>query len=80
VASLLDSLGREPAGEIRDVIFGRMADALFQEHPEARTVRLQIEEIEMPTGIQFRKGGTASLKPLYGYDFTRTEAGPSPLP
>ncbi|MEP6808896.1 MAG: hypothetical protein ABI992_01525, partial [Chthoniobacterales bacterium] len=64
-------LGASPAGEIRDVMLGRMAQAVFDEHPEANGLSLQLESIQMPTLAEFVQGKTPSYKLVYGYDFTR---------
>ena len=79
LASLLDALGRYPAGGVRNIIFELMAQAIFQEHPETAEVRLRIEAIKMPALAEFTPGRMPSYEPVYAYDFRRTELWPAPL-
>ena len=80
LASLLDALGRSPAGEVRDIIFELMAQAVFEKFPEAAEIRFQVEAIRMPALAQFQKDRTPSYQPAYAYDFGRTDIRPSLAP
>jgi hypothetical protein len=80
LASLLDALGRSPAGEVRDIIFELMAQAIFKEYPEAAEVRLRVEAIRMPALAEFKKDQAPSYQLTYAYDFGRADIRPSLAP
>ena len=80
LASLLDALGRSPAGEVRDIIFELMAQAVFEEFPEAAEVRFRVEAIRMPALAEFQKDRAPSYQPAYAYDFDRADIRPSLAP
>jgi hypothetical protein len=71
LASFLDSLGRRTAGDVRDIMFSLLGEALFAEHPEATSIHVAVEKVRRPDVREFKRGVKETIEPAYAYEFRR---------
>lgn len=81
VAGLLDNIGRTPYDALREHLIKMMAQSIWREHPEVKTIRAVFGLISLPTVSEFEHGKRESYQFLYAYDFSpRDEDGESKKP
>ena len=79
--TLLEYVGNTDSDPLRQIILRMLAHSIWQEHPEATTVRTVLGNIREPTPAEAKLGKSESYKFLYAYDFSfqaRPAASPSP--
>jgi hypothetical protein len=74
LASFLDSLGRRAGGDVRNVMFTLLGEALFAEHPRAASIRVQVDKVTRPDIRRFRRGEKETTELAYAYEFRREMA------
>jgi hypothetical protein len=78
VAGLLDKIGRTPYDALRELLVKTLAQSIWREHPEVKTIRAVFGSTSMPSVNEFEHGKRESYKFLYAYDFSlREEPGDS---
>jgi hypothetical protein len=70
IAGLLDYVGRTRSDELREVLVKMLAQSIWSQHPEAKTIRAIFGSILLPTVSQFEHGKRESYEFLYAYDFS----------
>jgi hypothetical protein len=70
VAGLLDKIGRTPYDALREHLVKMLAQSVWREHPEVRTVRAVFGSIRLPGVTEFEHGKRESYEFLYAYDFS----------
>lgn len=69
IASLVDYLGRAASGPMREVVLKLLANAVWQQHPEATTIRALVGVLVSPTAAEFEGGKRETYELRYAYDF-----------
>jgi hypothetical protein len=81
LGNLLDLIGRTHYAPLRELMIKMLAYSVWQEHPEAVSMRAVFGYIESPDAAQFKEGKKESYVFLYAYDFSfRSPALSSPPP
>ncbi len=70
VAGLLENIGRTPNDAMREILVKALAQSIWRDHPDVRSVRAILGSVTLPTVRQFEKGNRASYEFLYAYDFS----------
>ena len=70
VAGLLDKIGRTPYDALREHLVKMVAQSIWREHPEVKTVRAVFGSIRLPGITEFEHGKRESYEFLYAYDFS----------
>ena len=70
VAGLLDKIGRTPYYALREHLMKMVAQSIWREHPEVKTVRAVFGSIRLPGITEFEHGKRESYEFLYAYDFS----------
>jgi hypothetical protein len=70
IASLLDTIGRTPYDALREHLVKTLAQSVWREHSDVKTVRAVLGSIRLPTVNQFEHGQRESYEFLYAYDFS----------
>jgi hypothetical protein len=70
IAGLLDTIGRTPYDVMREHLVKTLAQSVWREHPEVKTVRAVFGSIRLPTVGQFEHGQRESYEFLYAYHFS----------
>ena len=70
VAGLLDKVGRTPYDALREHLVKMVAQSVWREHPEVKTVRAVFGSIRLPGITEFEHGKRESYEFLYAYDFS----------
>jgi hypothetical protein len=70
VAGLLDKIGRTPYDALREHLVKMVAQSIWREHPEVKTVRAVFGSIRLPGVTQFEHGKRESYEFLCAYDFS----------
>jgi hypothetical protein len=70
IAGLLDNIGRTPFDTMREILVKTLAQSIWREHPDVKSVRAILESIKLPTVRQFEEGKRESYEFLYAYDFS----------
>jgi hypothetical protein len=78
IAGLLDTIGRTPYDVLREHLVKTLAQSVWREHPEVKTVRAVFGSIRLPTVSQFEHGQRESSEFLYAYDFSIQNEPPEP--
>jgi hypothetical protein len=78
IAGLLDTIGRTPYDVLREHLVKTLAQSVWREHPEVKTVRAVFGSIRLPTVSQFEHGQRESSELLYAYDFSIQNEPPEP--
>jgi hypothetical protein len=73
VVSLLDQIGRTRHDALREVLVKMLAQSIWREHPDVKTVRAMLESVTLPSVSEFEQGKRASYQVLYTYDFSLSE-------
>lgn len=69
-AGLLDQLAEVSYAPLRETMMKIVTYSVWQEHPEASTVRAYFGNARLPTPAEFEKGNKGSYDLLFAYDFT----------
>jgi hypothetical protein len=78
VAGLLDKIGRTPYSGLREHLVRMMAQSIWREHPEVKTIRAVFGSIKLPSVNEFEHGKRESYEFLYAYDFSLREKSAEP--
>jgi hypothetical protein len=70
IAGLLDKIGRAPYDALREYLVKMLAQSIWREHPEVKTIRAVLASIKLPSASEFEHGKGESYEFLYAYDFS----------
>jgi hypothetical protein len=70
IAGLLDNIGRTHYDALREHLVKMLAQSIWREHPEVKTIRAVFGSINLPTVREFEHGKRESYEFLYAYDFS----------
>jgi hypothetical protein len=77
-SSLLDYLGREASGPVREFILKLLAYSVWKTHPEVSRMRVTLESLHQPSVAEFGRGQIAFYELVVAYDFSLTRPMVSP--
>lgn len=69
---LLDNIARTRYDLLRETMLKMMAFEIWQEHPEAKTIRAVLGFVNLPSLSEFERGQQESYQFLFAYDFQFT--------
>jgi hypothetical protein len=75
IVRLLDEIGRTPYDMLREHLIKTMAQSIWGEHPEVKTIRAVFGSIKLPNISEFEQGKRESYEFLYAYDFSVHDEG-----
>ena len=78
VVSLLDQIGRTKNDALREILVKMLAQSVWREHPEVKTIRAVLGLINLPSVNEFEQGKRESYRVLYTYDFSLAEGRAEP--
>ena len=78
VAGLLDKIGRTPYDALRELLVKMLAQSVWREHPEVKTIRAVFGATRLPSLTEFEHGKRESYDFLYAYDFSLREKPAEP--
>ena len=78
IAGLLDNIGRTRSDALREYLVKMMAQSIWREHPDIKTVRAIFGSIDLPSIRDFEHGKRESYEFLYAYDFSLQNESPKP--
>jgi hypothetical protein len=78
VAGLLDKIGRTPYDALRELLVKMLAQSIWRQHPEVKTIRAVFGSIRLPSVNEFEHGKRESYDFLYAYDFSLREKPAEP--
>jgi hypothetical protein len=70
IAGLLDNIGRTPYDALREILVKTLAQSVWREHPDVKSVRAILGSVRSPSIGEFEKGKRESYEFLYAYDFS----------
>lgn len=70
IAGLLDNIGRTRYDALREILVKTLAQSVWREHPDIKSVRAIFGSITLPTVTEFEDGKRESYEFLYAYDFS----------
>jgi hypothetical protein len=73
VAGLLDKIGRTPYDALRERLVKMLAQSIWRQHPEVKTIRAVFGSTRLPSLSEFERGKRESSDFLYAYDFSLRE-------
>lgn len=73
VAGLLDKIGRTPYDALRELLVKMLAQSIWRQHPEVKTIRAVFGSTRLPRLSEFERGKRESYDFLYAYDFSLRE-------
>jgi len=73
IAGLLDKIGRTRYDALREHLVKMLAQSIWREHPEVKTMRAVFGSIRLPSISEFEHGKRESYQFLYAYDFSLRE-------
>jgi hypothetical protein len=73
VAGLLDKIGRTPYDALRELLVKMLAQSIWRQHPEVKTIRAVFGSTRLPSLSEFEHGNRESYDFLYAYDFSLRE-------
>ena len=73
VAGLLDKIGRTPYDALRELLVKMLAQSIWRQHPEVKTIRAVFGSTRLPSLSEFEHGKRESYDLLYAYDFSLRE-------
>jgi hypothetical protein len=76
VAGLLDQIGRTKYDALREILIKMLAQSVWREHPEVKTIRAVFGSIKLPSVSEFEHGKRESYEFLYAYDFSLRDEPP----
>jgi hypothetical protein len=68
VAGLLDKIGRTPYDALREHLIKTLAQSVWRQHPEVKTIRAVFGSTRLPNVDEFERGKRESYDFLYAYD------------
>jgi hypothetical protein len=71
LSRLLDEIGQTNYDKLREILVRMLAESVWRQHPEAKTVRAMFESIRLPRLNEFQHGKRESYEVLYTYEFTQ---------
>lgn len=77
---LLDNIARTHYDLLQETMLKMMAFDIWQEHPEAKTIRAVFGFVHLPTISDFERGEQESYQFLFAYDFRFTPPEQSTVP
>ena len=80
VAGLLDKIGRTPYDDLRELLVKMLAQSIWRQHPEVKTIRAVFGSTRLPSLSEFERGKRESYDFLYAYDFSLREKPVEPEP
>ena len=78
VAGLLDKIGRTRYDTLREILVKTLAQSIWREHPDAKSVRAIFGSVSLPSVKEFEHGKRESYEFLYAYDFSIQNEPPEP--
>jgi hypothetical protein len=78
VAGLLDKIGRTPYDDLRELLVKMLAQSIWRQHPEVKTIRAMFGSARLPSLSEFERGKRESYDFLYAYDFSLREKPAEP--
>lgn len=78
IAGLLDNLGRTPYDAMREILVKTLAQSIWREHPNVKSVRAILGSVRLPSIREFEEGQRESYEFLYAYDFSVRNAPVEP--
>jgi hypothetical protein len=78
VAGLLDKIGRTPYDALRELLVKTLAQSIWRQHPEVKTIHAVFGSIKLPSLSEFEHGKRESYDFLYAYDFSLREKPAEP--
>jgi hypothetical protein len=76
MAGLLDNIGRTPYDPIREILVKTLAQSVWRQHPDVKSVRAILGSVRLPTIREFEQGQRESYEFLYAYDFSLQNDAP----
>jgi hypothetical protein len=70
IAGLLDKIGRTPYDALREHLLKMLAQSIWREHPNVKTIRAVFGSVRLPSVNEFEDGKRESYEFLYAYDFS----------
>jgi hypothetical protein len=70
IAALLDNIGRTRYDTLREILVKTLAESIWREHPDVKSVRAILGSISLPSVSEFEHGERESYEFLYAYDFS----------
>lgn len=77
-AGLLDQLAEVEYAPLRETMMKIVTYSVWQEHPDASSIRAYFGNARLPTPAEFEGGKKGSYDLLFAYDFTFRETKPKP--
>lgn len=78
VAALLDQIGRTKYDALREILVKMLAQSVWREHPDVKTIRAVFGSIRLPSVSEFEHGKRESYEFLYAYDLSLREEPVTP--
>jgi hypothetical protein len=72
IAGLLDNIGRTHYDTVREILVKTVAQSIWREHPDVKSVRAIFGSVKLPSIREFEEGQRESYEFLYAYDFSTT--------
>ena len=72
IAGLLENIGRTPYDAMREILVKTLAQSVWHEHPDVKSVRAILGSVTLPNVREFEHGNRESYEFLYAYDFSLT--------
>jgi hypothetical protein len=76
LAGLLDTIGRTPYDPIREILLKTLAQSVWRQHPDVKSVRAILGSVRLPSIREFQQGQRESYEFLYAYDFSLQNDAP----
>jgi hypothetical protein len=70
IAGLLDNIGRTRYDALREILVKTLAQSIWREHPDLKSVRAILGSVRLPSVREFEKGQREEYEFLYAYDFS----------
>ena len=70
MAGLLDNIGRTSYDALREILVKTLAQSVWRDHPDVKSVRAILGSVRLPSIGEFEKGKRESYEFLYAYDFS----------
>ncbi len=70
MAGLLDNIGRTSYDAGREILVKTLAQSVWRDHPDVKSVRAILGSVRLPSIGEFEKGKRESYEFLYAYDFS----------
>jgi hypothetical protein len=71
LATLLEQIGRTGSNALREYMVKKLAETIWREHPEVKTIRAMLLQLVQPTVADYAQGKKEAYELLYAYDFSR---------